>query len=164
MKTKILKTQRELSACYKLFEGMLAEMQKYYVEAAIQYEINNNKYSDFCQKYSKSNAFIIGAFEYNKLIAFLLISEAGGLVFLEWLYVLPDFRRRKVAKNLFIFLEQHVAKKNIGHKILCDCLVINRKSIAMLHSSKYKIYARVDKHWFGQEYYLWEKIPTLDTP
>jgi ribosomal protein S18 acetylase RimI-like enzyme len=91
----------------------------------------------------------------NELVGLLIAGEDDRLMWINWFIVHPDFRRRGIAKELIATLRTEARARGI-HKIWCDSRVENVPSASLLLRDKFKIVARVDRHWYGQDFYLWE--------
>ena len=48
--------------------------------------------------------------------------------------------------------------KNKAHKIWLDTRINNKESIALFKKLKYKKAATFKKHYYGQDFYIWEKL------
>jgi len=56
-----------------------------------------------------------------------------------------------------LFLESSVHQRDC-HKVWCDTKVDNVQSISLLISLGYTKVATLKNHWYGLDYYLWEKL------
>jgi ribosomal protein S18 acetylase RimI-like enzyme len=99
---------------------------------------------------------LIGAFENESLIGVITSSLEAGLIWLGWIAVNFEHRGRGVARALINALEDS-ARERGAHKIWCDSRIENEVSNAMLTASRYRCVATLNHHWYGLDYFIWEK-------
>ncbi len=109
------------------------------------------------QKLASDSQSLIGAFDGDTLIGVVTSSFEAGLIWLGWIVVNPEHRGRGVARALMNALEDS-AKTRGAHKIWCDSRVENGLSKALLETSGYRIVATIERHWYGLDYFIWEKL------
>jgi RimJ/RimL family protein N-acetyltransferase len=81
--------------------------------------------------------------------------DDDALVWLSWFVVDPDYRRRRLTlRMLERFLER---ARSVSHKVWCDCRTSNEASIRLLERSGFDRIATLAKHWYGQDFILWQK-------
>ncbi len=66
-------------------------------------------------------------------------------------------RRNKIGINLIKFIEVE-AKKLGAHKISLVTRTNNNNSISMLKKMNYKKIANLKRHWYKEDFYMWEKF------
>lgn len=103
----------------------------------------------------KNNLFLV-AKNKEKIIGVLNGYYEAGMFWADWLVVDSKFRRSEVAESLMDYLEEKFKKEKV-HKIWCDCRTVNKESIALLKKLKFKKIVKIDKHWYKQDFYLWQK-------
>lgn len=158
LKFKRVKLKKELIKIHKLFFEILDEVKKYYVIETIKEEKTAYKFDIFSNKYSGKDNYAFGLYLDSKLVGFQLMYIEEGVCFLEWTGVSKKFRGKGYGKYIKISLEKFLMNNSNVHKIIADCLVINRESIFNLMGSGFNIITKLNRHWNKQDYYLWEKI------
>lgn len=99
---------------------------------------------------------VLVALSGQRIIGFCISKYDDGLTWLSWIAVDPSCRKLGVATRLLFEMESVSKKKGI-HKIWCDCRTANEPSKTMLMRSGYRQICTVEKHWYGQDFILWEK-------
>lgn len=91
-----------------------------------------------------------------RLAGLLIAGEDDRLMWLNWFIVHPTHRRCGVGTQLVDALAA-AAREHRCHKIWCDSRVENLPSAHLLLREGFKVIARVNNHWYGQDFYLWER-------
>jgi ribosomal protein S18 acetylase RimI-like enzyme len=99
---------------------------------------------------------VIGAFADDELAGVITSDVDAGLTWLSWIAVAAQSRGRGVAHALMRALETR-ARARGAHKIWCDSRVENIPSARMLEANGYRVAVTLQKHWYGLDFYLWEK-------
>lgn len=97
------------------------------------------------------------AYENDVLVGFSLCDEDGGVVWISWLVVLPQWQRQGIGKEILKKTEDY-ARQHHFHKVWCDTRTINLPSMTMLQSCNWARVAELRNHWHNQDYYLWEHM------
>lgn len=92
----------------------------------------------------------------NKVVGFVFGSINTGMLHLVWLGVDPSYRTKGIAEQLMRKAEQWAKGK--VHKIWFDTRTTNRESIPLAKKLKYHKAATLKKHYYGQDFYIWEKL------
>jgi RimJ/RimL family protein N-acetyltransferase len=92
-----------------------------------------------------------------QIVGFCISRYDDGVLWLAWIATHPHWRRQGVAAKLLAALE-HTASRRSCHKVWCDCRTSNEASKALLSQVGYTPIATVRKHWYGQDFILWEKL------
>ena len=160
MKMKFIraKSREDLVKIHRLFFKILNEVKKYYVVETINEEKEIYNESFFLKKYASKNNYAFGLYLDNVLVGFQLMYIEEGVCFLEWTGVSSKFRGKGYGKCIKTSLENFLIHNSNVHKIMADCLVINKESIFNLMNSGFNIVTKLDCHWNKQDYYLWEKF------
>lgn len=91
-------------------------------------------------------------------IAGLLVTRPDdGPLWLSWFGVLPSYRGRGLADQLFARAIHEAKARGIG-KIWCDTRVGNIYAIATMKRHGFTQRCRLDHHWFGLDFLIWEKF------
>ncbi len=94
----------------------------------------------------------------NKIIGFANIFQIyGGVARSDWTLVHPDYRHHGVGHALMAAKFKE-CKKLGCHKIETDSIVGNEFGKRLLEETGWKKIANLKNHWFGQDYYLWERF------
>lgn len=104
----------------------------------------------------KNNIFLLARIK-KEIVGFCYGYYDCGTFWIEWIGVKPKFRRKNIAKELLKFLERDVKKKRV-HKIWGDSRDTNAVSINFLKDFGFKKIARIENHWYHQDFILWEKF------
>ncbi len=99
---------------------------------------------------------VIGAFVDGELAGVITSDVDAGLAWLSWIAVSREHRQQGIAHALMRALESHAVERG-AHKIWCDSRVENVPSARMLEAHGYRVTVTLEKHWYGLDFYLWEK-------
>jgi RimJ/RimL family protein N-acetyltransferase len=89
------------------------------------------------------------------LIGACLGYEDDGLVWLSWFAVDSHYRRRGITRHMLARFTERAQQRT--HKIWCDCRTSNEASIRLLENAGFERIAAVERHWYGQDFILWQK-------
>jgi ribosomal protein S18 acetylase RimI-like enzyme len=92
-----------------------------------------------------------------RAVGFCLSRYDDGVIWLSWFGVLSDCRRMGVGAALLEALERTVRRRKC-HKIWCDTRTTNLPSQRLLKRVGFRRICKLAKHWYGQDFYLWEKF------
>jgi ribosomal protein S18 acetylase RimI-like enzyme len=146
----------EADALSRLFSDVLAALP-YYNDTAKRSEL---------KKYAAESLRCVAAIDPGRILVAKLSGEIVGfcfskydddLIWIDWFGVHPAHRRSGIASALLEELEQAAAKAGV-HKIWCDCRTENDPSKVILIYRKYSPICTIKKHWYGQDFILWEKL------
>lgn len=91
------------------------------------------------------------------LAGFLITRPDDGPLWLSWFGVLPSFRGQNIGNSLIKKLIVDAAAR--GHwKIWCDTREGNVFSIPLLEQNGFVFRCRLERHWYGQTFLLWERF------
>jgi ribosomal protein S18 acetylase RimI-like enzyme len=91
-----------------------------------------------------------------RLAGFCVSREDDMLVWLSWIGVHPECRRKGIASALLGALDER-ARALGAHKIWCDSRTNNELSKTVLAAYGYRQICTIRNHWYGQDFILWEK-------
>lgn len=133
------------------------ETTPYYNNLAKESEIA--KYSEVnLSKLLENNSYYISTTWIDDKIAGFSISVYDDcILWIHWVGVSDWARRKGVAKRLLADLE-HIAISKGCHKIWTDSLTCNTEASNLLLKSNYNVITSLSKHWYGQDFFLWEKF------
>lgn len=92
-----------------------------------------------------------------RLAGFCISRYDDGIVWLAWFGVREEARGRGIAEALLSALEDTTRKRRI-HKLWCDTRTENVRSQRVLERAGFTRLCRLDRHWYGQDFFLWEKL------
>jgi ribosomal protein S18 acetylase RimI-like enzyme len=104
----------------------------------------------------KDHIYII-AKRKNDIVGFACGYFDAETFWMDWICVEKDTRRKGVAKEIINFLIK-TTKKNKAYKIWCDTRTTNKHAINLMKKMKFKKTGLFKKHWYGQDFYFWERI------
>jgi ribosomal protein S18 acetylase RimI-like enzyme len=145
----------------KILSNLIIDIIKntsYYNQLAKNEESKNYSPKNLYQKLLDPQWKIIAMYYEKKIIGFLSGYIDGETLFwIDWLGVKYNYRNKKLAHHLIHYLEKQLLKLNI-HKIWCDSRTNNHKSNNLLRKHKFKKRAKFEKHWYNQNFFIWEKF------
>ena len=95
-----------------------------------------------------------------EIIGFCFSREDDGLIWMSWIGVHPNYRRKRIATSLIGSLIARASQLG-SHKIWCDCRTNNDVSRSTLVSNGFRQLCTIPNHWHGQDFILWEKLVAL---
>lgn len=104
----------------------------------------------------KGQVFLV-AREKGRVVGFCHGYDDLGTFWLNWIGVSPTARKSGIAHKLMARLER-VARKQGAHKLWFDTIVQNREASRFFRGHGYRRVARLNRHWHGDDYLLWEKF------
>lgn len=96
------------------------------------------------------------ATEGDRVLGYCFGNEDGGALWLEWIMVHPEARRRGVAQALLGEVERQSRRRG-WHKVWCDTRTNNAYSVPLFRRLGYRRAATLKKHWCKLDFHLWEK-------
>jgi ribosomal protein S18 acetylase RimI-like enzyme len=92
------------------------------------------------------------------LTGFCVSGWDDATIWLYWFGVAPRARGKGIGAALLKALAATLPSRG-AHKIWCDSRTDNKESIAVLKELGFRQVARLDNHWYNQDYFLWEWVP-----
>jgi ribosomal protein S18 acetylase RimI-like enzyme len=146
----------ELPAVEGLFQQVVGE-SSYYNEWAKRSELVRYTAEKLAQMGSTEPESVLVARAGDDLAGFCFSHNDGmGLIWLGWVGVAEGYRRRGVAEALVRRLIDGAAPRG-GHKVWCDTRIGNKPSEAFFKKLGFVVVCELRNHWYGLDYYLWEK-------
>jgi ribosomal protein S18 acetylase RimI-like enzyme len=149
--------KNELRAVTTLFQRILGQLS-YYNSLAKRDE--REKYSTrelILKQNADSHSVLVAVSSQNRIEGFLFSHFDDYTIWLDWLGVSPESRRKGIGRALINELCR-TARIRKAHKIWCDCRTTNLPSIRLLREMKFRKIAEVKNHWYGQDFVLWERF------
>lgn len=93
----------------------------------------------------------------NKIVGFGSVWRSfGGVGWSDWTLVDKKYRREGIGTKIWNFKISQAKKLGI-HKVVADSLAMNKEGNKFAKAHGLRRVAVLKRHWFGQDYYLWEK-------
>jgi len=110
------------------------------------------------QHLKKKDMILVVAKIKSKIVGFGSVWKSfGGVGYSDWTMVDKKYRRHGIGIAIWNY-KINLAKKIGVHKVMADSLVINKEGTAFANAHGLRRVATLKKHWYGQDYYLWEKV------
>jgi ribosomal protein S18 acetylase RimI-like enzyme len=135
----------------------VVEPLAYYSEAARAAEIAKYSAADLAAMAEADAATVIVAAAGATVVGFCISRYDDGVIWLSWFGVHPGWRGSGVGTALLGALEAGIHARGC-HKIWCDTRTENVRSQAVLRRAGYTEICRLDDHWYGQDFILWQKV------
>lgn len=133
------------------------EPLEYYNERARSEEIAKYGTEELIALATRDRFSVLVALSSGVESGFCISEYDDGLIWLDWFGVASAFRHRGIGNSLLRALEESTAARQC-HKIWCDSRTSNLASEAVLARSGYSKICTVQNHWYGQDFFLWEKV------
>lgn len=130
---------------------------KYYNRFARESEVAKYTADSLIQSHKQEPGSVLVAIKDAKIIGFCISKYDDGLIWLSWIATLDEYRRIGAARGLLRALDSFANKRGVA-KIWCDCRTANVSAKHLLASCGYTEICTVKKHWYGQDFILWEKF------
>lgn len=92
-----------------------------------------------------------------KIVGFSCGYYDAGLFWGDWFGVKKGFRGRHIALDLLDYRDAFLKRHGV-HKIWNDCRTNNKESIGLLKKRGFRKIARMNRHWYKQDFYIWYKF------
>jgi GNAT superfamily N-acetyltransferase len=137
--------------------GEILEDLPYYNEAAKTGELAKYSSAELRAARSADPDSVLVAKIGNELAGFCFTKEDDFTTWLAWFGVHPHHRRKGIGTALLEAVE-HRALRRGSHKIWCDSRTDNEVSKSTLAAHGYTKICTIQKHWYQQDFILWEKL------
>jgi len=128
----------------------------YYSVEARRDEIKRFNATTLLQTFSSSDSLIYVAEVKKELVGFRIGTIYAGVFWSEWGGTKKDYRRKGISKTIFSTIEKELKKLRV-HKMWCDSRTSNSESNKSLIDAGFKKVSILKKHWWKQDFYIWEK-------
>lgn len=146
---------KEALATAELISSVIQSLS-YYNARAKEEEIAEYSPEKLVRSVEEDPHSVLVAKRGKEVVGFCLSRYDDGLIWLAWFGVKPEYRRQGIASQLLITLEKTVRQRK-AHKIWCDTRTENLPSQTLLRRAGYRQVAILLNHWYGQDFYIWEK-------
>ncbi|MEM3201996.1 MAG: GNAT family N-acetyltransferase [Candidatus Micrarchaeaceae archaeon] len=102
---------------------------------------------------------LIAAFEGGAPVACMWAtfdSEDKSIMWIDWMLVERLHRHKGIGRSMLRFFERCARSMKV-RKVWCDSRASNYQAIGLYRSERFRMVGILKRHWFGQDYLLWEK-------
>lgn len=145
----------DLSAAALLLETAILSSPHYNAVAKLE-EIAAHSAEKLAAQLELDASSAIGLFEGDQLAGVVVSSVDAGLLWLGWIVVGDIWRGHGLSHELMRAFEASTSQRG-AHKIWCDSRIGNSASQHLLEQHGYVVVVTLEGHWYGLDYYLWEK-------
>ncbi len=142
-------------AVYTLFDRVLAIIP-YYNDLAKAAERTKYRAEQLVADCAADPDAVLVAELDGAIVGYCISRMDDDLVWLSWFGADPDVRHRGVGSALLRELAVSAVRRG-AHKVWCDTRTDNTRSQSVLVKADYVRVCELTNHWFGQDFYLWEK-------
>lgn len=130
---------------------------KHYNSLARKTEISKYLPDKVEEIYQKDKLAILAAFLEQELVGFCVSHFDDYTIWIDWFGVAPEASGHGISKTLLKYLEK-TAPRRKAHKIWCDSRTTNTIANNTLIDMGYKKIITIQKHWYRQDFMLWQKF------
>lgn len=130
----------------------------YYNERARTEEVNKYSPSKLTDSIIEDPDSILVARDDSGVLGFCISRYDDGVIWLAWFGVNPVCRQKGIGSQLLVALDETLPKRR-AHKIWCDTRTENLTAQGVLRKAGYSKIGTLKNHWYGQDFFLWEKHP-----
>lgn len=134
----------------------LIQSLSYYNERARTEEANKYLPSELMTLLNEDVYSVLLAKDDEEIVGFCISKYDDGLIWLAWFGVTTSHRNKGVGGKLLAALEDSAPNRR-AHKVWCDTRTVNLTAQKVLQKAGYKKIASLENHWYGQDFFLWEK-------
>jgi len=150
-------TPQDVQRISKLFHEIVSVLP-YYTRSAKISEYKKYTPYDFEKLLAGDRDSVLLAFNDNEeLLGYSINHFEDYVIWIDWIGVRASARKLNVGSSLVRELSRIGRKRNC-HKIWCDTRTTNNPAIAFFRKLGFRKIGKVRKHWFGLDFYLWEKF------
>jgi ribosomal protein S18 acetylase RimI-like enzyme len=130
---------------------------EYYSPEARRSEISKYTASKLLELIRGDAKSVLVATNRGSPVGFCISTYDDGLIWLAWFGVARSQRSRQIGSQLLDAAVDLVRPRGC-HKIWCDSRTSNMESRSVLIRAGFREICRVEKHWYGHDFWLWEKF------
>jgi ribosomal protein S18 acetylase RimI-like enzyme len=138
-----------------LFQGVLSPLP-YYNSAAKRGELAKYTSDRLREWIAIDPDSVLVAKVAGRLAGFCFSHTDDETIWLSWFGVDPNYRRQGLGSALLERLDARAHKLN-SHKIWCDSRTDNQTSAALLRRHGFTQIFTLKRHWYRQDFFIWEK-------
>lgn len=139
----------------QLFLRAINEDYSFYNKAARKKILNRNSLFHLLTAKINSNRVILVCNTKDKDQVGVLLGALGpdGVGIVNWLYVIPEFRKNKIASNLLLRTEKEFKQKG------CHKLTVSTEIAQKFYKKMgYTLEGKLKNHWWGEDFYIFSKF------
>lgn len=147
-------------ASAKLVNNMIRQVVsrlEYYNHRARREELNKYTTNELIKMRAEDPDSVLIASLEGQPVGFCLSRYDDGVIWLSWFGVLSDCRGFGIGSALLETLQRTVRRRKC-HKLWCDTRTENVASQNLLKKFGFRRICKLKKHWYGQDFYLWQKL------
>lgn len=150
-----------ISSTINLVNTVISTLPNYSITAR-ESQLKAFSFDNFCKHYiSDANRYNIIAIENEKVVGFLFGKieqfEDVKMFYGEWTGVCDLYRNKQVMQKMWDYTENFCISNDIDGFVV-DTLTSNQKIIRFLQKNGMSIWAELNNHWYGHDYFLWGKF------
>jgi ribosomal protein S18 acetylase RimI-like enzyme len=146
----------EAPAASQLIRRVISRLN-YYNARARREELAKYTHAHLLRMQSEDSDSILVAHIGECLAGFCLSRYDDGVIWLSWFGVDGVWRQKGIGTALLEALESTVRCRKC-HKMWCDTRTVNLKSQKSLKKAGFKRICELERHCYGQDFYLWQKL------
>ena len=146
----------EAAAVSHLILTVISQLE-YYNARARREELAKYTEAELLRMQSEDSDSVLVAHMGDGLAGFCLSLYDDGVIWLAWFGVECQWREKGIGTALLAALECTVRGRRC-HKMWCDTRTVNLKSQKTLKKAGFKRICELERHWYGQDFYLWQKL------
>jgi ribosomal protein S18 acetylase RimI-like enzyme len=146
----------ESGAVAHLIRKVISRLNYYNVQARRE-ELAKYTRAELLRMQTEDGDSILVAHVGGCLAGFCLSWYDDGVIWLSWFGVDGIWREKGIGAALLEALESTVRRRKC-HKMWCDTRTENLKSQKSLKMAGFKRICELERHWYGQDFYLWQKL------
>ncbi len=149
-------TRRDLPGVVSLFLEVLRQIP-YYNELTKRDEPGKYTLEKLRARLRDDGYSVTVAEDESGLLGFAFTRFDDHVIWIEWFGVSPGSRRHGVGSAILQELVR-TAPARSSHKVWCDSRTTNEPVRATFRRNGFREVARLENHWYGQDFILWERL------
>jgi len=115
------------------------------------------EYSELLKRLRKDKKSIFVAIVDGKIVGVMTTVADNSLLWLDWMIVGKAYRNKEIGSSLMEYVLRF-AKLTGVKKVWGDSRTSNSAAIHVLRKLGFSAVCTLEKHWYGQDYIIWEKF------
>ncbi len=147
-----LLAEKEIESVLKIAQKVISKLD-FYTEEAKKEELNKFTIETIKQSLENKACLFIVAKIKKRIVGFIVGYDYGGVIYGDWIMVLPAYQRRGIAQKLYYDLEKR-SKDRGCHQFWGLIEKNNIESLQFTQKLGMKILAEFKNFWYHLDYYL----------